>query len=145
MSDGVFVYAITYVEAVPEVARTQQQLERVADEVLHATTNHIDGDGRAEEEGKCFEFPCQVEQRIWFNEMTFVCMFVLHALFETVISKMVDCGGSLPIHLVGALVCFSCHLCNVVPLVPNPYEKCHRCPYFAEDRIGVDGGEHGGK
>jgi len=75
---------------VPEVTRTQQQLDRVADEALHATTNQIDEDDRAEEEGKCFKFPCQVEQRLWFDEMPFVCMFVFHALFKTVISKMVD-------------------------------------------------------
>ena len=99
------------------MARTQQQLERVADEVLHATTNQIDKDGHAEEKGKCFKFPCQVEQRLWFDKVPFVCMLVFCALFETMISKMVDDGGSLPIHLTGALVCFSCLF----------YNLCHLC------------------
>ncbi len=137
-----FVDAITQVEAVPEVARTQQQLERVADEALHATTNQIDEYGRAEEIGKCLKFPCQVEQGLWFDEVPFVCMLVFHALFEMMISKMVEDRDSLPIQLAGALVCFSCLLCNFVPLVPNPHEKRHRCPYFTEDKIGGDGGEH---
>jgi len=110
MSDEVFVYVITYVEAVPEVARTQQLLERVADEALHATTNQKDQGGRTEEVGKCFKFACQVEQGLWFDEVPFVCMLVFHASFETMISKMVDNGGLLPVHLAGALVCFSCLL-----------------------------------
>jgi hypothetical protein len=78
---------------VPEVTRTQQQLDRVADEALHVTTNQIDEDDHAEEEGKCFKFPCQVEQRLWFDEMPFVCMLVFHALFKTVVSEMFDSGG----------------------------------------------------
>ena len=50
--------------------------------------NQIDGDGNAEEKGKYFEFPCKVEQGLWFDELPFVCMLVFHVLFETVISKM---------------------------------------------------------
>ena len=128
-----------------EVARTQQQLERVTDEALHATTNQIDEDCSTEEEGKCFKFPCQVEQRLWFDEMPFVCMFVFHALFKTVITKMIDCGGSFAIHLASALVGFSCQFYNFAPLVPNPQKKRHHCPYFTEDHVGVHGVEYRGK
>ena len=127
------------------MARTQQQFERVADEALHATTNQVGVDGCAEEEGKYFEFPRQVRQRRWFYEMPFACTFVFHTLFKTVITKMIDCGGSFAIHPASALVCVSCQFDTFAPLVPYPHKKRHHYPYFAEDQVGGHGVEDGGK
>ena len=69
----------------------QQSLERVANKALHVTTNQIDKGGSAKGKFECLELPCQMEQWFWLDVLSFVCVFVLHALLETMISEMVDC------------------------------------------------------
>ena len=63
----------------------------MADEALHATTSQIDGGGSADGKLDRLKLPCQIEQWFWLDVLSFVYVFVLHALLETMISEMVDC------------------------------------------------------
>ena len=55
------------------------------------TTNQIDEGGSAKGKFECLELPCHLEQWFWLDVLSFVRVFVLHALLETMISEMVDC------------------------------------------------------
>ena len=57
-------------------------MEKAANEALDATISQSDVyDGK---KGKfdCHEFPCQMKQQRWLDEVSFVCLFALHSLFE---------------------------------------------------------------
>ncbi len=45
-----------------------------------------------------------------FDEVSFVCVLVFHALFKTMITKMLGNCMLLPKYFAFALVCFDCWL-----------------------------------
>ncbi len=63
----------------------------MADEAFHMTTSQIDRGDSANGKFDRLKLPCQMEQWFWLDVLSFVCVFGLHALLETMVSEMVDC------------------------------------------------------